>query len=31
MMEPGMKEFKDGYKMTEIGVLPEDWDVKELG
>ena len=22
--------FKTGYKKTEIGVIPEDWDVKEL-
>lgn len=24
-------ELKPGYKQTEIGVLPEDWDVTELG
>ena len=24
-------EVRDGYKKTEIGVIPEDWDVKEFG
>jgi type I restriction enzyme S subunit len=24
-------ELKPGYKQTEVGVLPEDWDVKRLG
>ena len=24
-------ELKQGYKQTEIGVIPEDWDVKNLG
>jgi len=24
-------EVKPGYKMTEVGVIPEDWDVVELG
>jgi type I restriction enzyme S subunit len=24
-------EMKPGYKMTEVGVIPEDWDVKPLG
>ena len=24
-------EIKDGYKKTEIGVIPEDWEVKKLG
>lgn len=24
-------ELRPGYKQTEIGVLPEDWDVKSLG
>ncbi len=24
-------EVKKGYKWTEVGVLPEDWEVKELG
>ena len=23
--------IKKGYKQTEIGVIPEDWEVKELG
>ncbi|AQQ70755.1 Type I restriction modification DNA specificity domain protein [Limihaloglobus sulfuriphilus] len=27
---PGF-EKKKGYKQTEIGVIPEDWDVKQLG
>src|SRR5690606_8061011 len=28
-----MSEVKipEGYKQTEVGVIPEDWDVKELG
>lgn len=26
-----MAEMKSGYKMTEVGVIPEDWEVKELG
>ena len=25
------KELPDGYKYTELGVIPEDWDVKTLG
>lgn len=25
-----MAEMKSGYKMTEVGVIPEDWEVKEL-
>lgn len=25
-----MVEMKSGYKMTEVGVIPEDWEVKEL-
>ncbi|AFA47244.1 hypothetical protein Awo_c04430 [Acetobacterium woodii DSM 1030] len=25
-----MSGIKDGYKETEIGVLPEDWEVVEL-
>lgn len=25
-----MAEMKNGYKMTEVGVIPEDWEVKEL-
>ncbi|PID27970.1 MAG: hypothetical protein CR982_04855 [Candidatus Cloacimonadota bacterium] len=24
-------EIEKGYKQTEVGVIPEDWDVKELG
>ena len=24
-------ELKQGYKQTEVGVIPSDWDVKELG
>ena len=24
-------ELKPGYKMTEVGVIPEDWEVKVLG
>ena len=23
--------IKKGYKQTELGVIPEDWDVKKLG
>jgi type I restriction enzyme S subunit len=26
-----MKEVKQGYKETEVGVIPEDWEVKKLG
>ncbi len=26
-----MVEKKSGYKMTEVGVIPEDWEVKTLG
>lgn len=26
-----MIEIKSGYKLTEIGVIPEDWEVKRLG
>jgi len=25
-----IKEIPEGYKQTEIGVIPEDWDVKEM-
>lgn len=25
-----MVEMKSGYKMTEVGVIPEDWEVKEF-
>lgn len=25
------KELPDGYKYTELGVIPEDWEVKSLG
>ena len=24
------ERFANGYKETEIGVIPEDWEVKEL-
>ena len=24
-------QLKKGYKLTEVGVIPEDWDVKQLG
>jgi type I restriction enzyme S subunit len=24
-------EVREGYKNTEVGIIPEDWDVKELG
>lgn len=24
-------ELKEGYKQTEVGVIPEDWEVKEIG
>ncbi|MFN6232010.1 MAG: hypothetical protein ACK4XN_17980, partial [Dolichospermum sp.] len=23
--------IKDGYKVTEVGVIPDDWEVKKLG
>ena len=26
-----MVKMKSGYKMTEVGVIPEDWEVKTLG
>lgn len=26
-----MNEIKKGYKQTELGLIPEDWDVKKLG
>jgi type I restriction enzyme S subunit len=26
-----MAEIREGYKETEIGVIPEDWEVKKLG
>lgn len=29
--ELSMVEMKSGYKMTEVGVIPEDWEVKTLG
>lgn len=25
-----MVEMKNGYKMTEVGVIPEDWEVKNV-
>jgi type I restriction enzyme S subunit len=24
-------ELKPGYKLTEVGVIPEDWEVKAIG
>ena len=24
-------ELKDGYKQTEVGVIPEDWEVCHVG
>jgi hypothetical protein len=27
----GHMELRTGYKRTEVGVIPEDWDVKPLG
>ena len=24
-------EIKKGYKMTDVGVIPEDWEVKSIG
>ncbi len=29
--ELNMVKMKSGYKMTEVGVIPEDWEVKTLG
>ena len=26
-----MSELKEGYKKTEVGVIPEDWEVKRIG
>ena len=26
-----MPKIQKGYKQTEIGVIPEDWEVKQLG
>ena len=26
-----MSDVPEGYKMSEVGVIPEDWDVKTLG
>jgi len=31
MMGAEMRRIKEGYKETEIGVLPEGWEVKNLG
>lgn len=28
---PGFAPANSGYKQTEVGVIPEDWEVKELG
>jgi type I restriction enzyme S subunit len=25
------KKIPQGYKKTEIGIIPEDWEVKKLG
>lgn len=30
-MERVMKEVKDGYKMTELGGIPVEWEVKKIG
>jgi len=27
----GMTEIRPGYKQTEVGVIPEDWEIKQLG
>lgn len=24
-------EVKPGYKLTEVGIIPEEWEVKRLG
>lgn len=24
-------ELKSGYKQTEVGVIPEEWEIKKLG
>lgn len=29
-MAPNEKKIRKGYKQTELGVVPEDWDVKEM-
>ena len=29
-MEPDKEKIPKGYKLTEVGVIPEDWEVKEL-
>ena len=26
-----MKKVREGYKMTEIGEIPKEWEVKKLG
>ena len=23
--------MKEGYKQTELGIIPEDWEIKKLG
>ena len=28
--EPTMNNIPSGYKQTEVGVIPEDWEVKRL-
>ena len=30
MMEIAMGNLPKGYKQTELGVIPEDWEVKPL-
>jgi type I restriction enzyme S subunit len=25
------QEVKEGYKLTEVGVVPEDWEVRRIG
>jgi len=29
-MKSSQSEIREGYKQTEVGVIPEDWEVKEL-
>lgn len=29
--ESEMSNIPKGYKQTEVGVIPEDWEVKKLG
>lgn len=30
-MQGAQLTISDGYKQTEVGVIPEDWEVKTLG